>query len=412
MTDPVAILGQGVMTLVTTLSEKMETDLLEKSALGQLSERQKDLFTLLSARDWRDDNPSLNSNAKKLLKSRSPTKQWNLVRDWSRQWRGLISERGCIQFLSEAFASVENPGGYTLFMFSPYCKLHHGVRDHKRAVKGTFGKAELDDETVNYYASLDYYVPRSVADSETMLDMTVTFLESITGRRSIATDCYAYGLDLINKHRRRMEEAQEDDKLFMMKYLHLLDVVFNNFCQDLADHHTRRNPIRAAKPTLKGRCVQSIDRVMSDLEHEIVPNLRAPVVLTRPNHEEPAYPEARNVAPTGNGGRRKESPEEQGNDRPEWWTKNPSTNPAWLPPSGKPMQEFFNTSDKGRANLALVQIKMPHHNPTIKKNKNVCLKYILEGACRPNCFLAHVPFDRYKPDEVQRMDAAFKKAYT
>jgi hypothetical protein len=105
------------------LDKKMDSDLMEKSVLGSLPERQKDLFTLLSARDYGDYKPKINKNADRLLKSKNPEKQYNLISDWSRKWKGMISKPGCTRFLSTGYASLENPGGFTIYMFSPFRRL-------------------------------------------------------------------------------------------------------------------------------------------------------------------------------------------------------------------------------------------------------------------------------------------------
>jgi hypothetical protein len=160
----------------------LRKDRVEKLVLGILSERQKDLFTLLAAKDWYTTDPTLNRVTEHLLASRAPEKQWNLIEDWSRKWPGLVSKQGVVQFLSSWYASKHLPGGFTVFMFTP---LKHqkpiDKRDRVRNIKGTFGKeGSLDDEAANFYATLDYFVPTSISDAETQLEMAVHLLEALT----------------------------------------------------------------------------------------------------------------------------------------------------------------------------------------------------------------------------------------
>jgi hypothetical protein len=278
--DAITLLGQGVLALATNIGNKMENEALEKSVLGRLSERQKDLFTLLSARDWHDEEPQLNPNAKKLLKSNGAENQWNLVDDWSRSWPGMISKPGCIQFLSQGYASRQNPGEFTVFMFSPKRRIQRGKRDRTRNIKGIYGKkGEIDDKEVDYYASLDYFIPTTIYEGEVMLDMEVTFLETLTARKSIVTDGYAYGIDLIEQHRSTMYDAQEDDHMFIVRYLHFLDVVFNNLCHYLGDFHSHRTLIARARRTLRGRMECNIGDTMQCLRNDVIPNLPAPIHL-------------------------------------------------------------------------------------------------------------------------------------
>jgi hypothetical protein len=146
-------------------------------------------------------------------------------------------------------------------MFSPLKhKRPSDKRDRKRNIKGTFGKdGALDDEAVEFYATLDYHMPESIHDAETHLEMAVLLLETLTGKRSITTDGYMRGLEIIEKNRASLHEEMSKDRRFMSRFLHFLDVVFNTFCDDLTEFHTRRSPIESAKHTLRGRMKGDID---------------------------------------------------------------------------------------------------------------------------------------------------------
>jgi hypothetical protein len=313
--EVLAQLTKGVLALASTQHEKLKKDNVEKSVLGKLSERQKDLFSLLSARDWHDAKPSLNRSTEKLLASQNPEKQWNLIEDWSRRWPGLVSKQGAIQFLSTGYASRELPGGFTVFMFSPFRKRATDKKDRKRNIKGTFGKdGELDEEAIDFYASLDYFVPTTLHEAETQLELAVLMLETLTGQQSIATDGYAHGIEIIEKNRLELYGEMEKDKMFMTKFLHFLDVVFNSFCNDLADYHTRSEPIFSAKRKLRGRMKDDIDRVMRDLKHNITPLLPLPSLLT----DGETTSEFKNSKPKAE---QRES--DTTTQKPEWWSRNP-----------------------------------------------------------------------------------------
>jgi hypothetical protein len=206
-----------VTALAQAQNDNLQKDRVEKSVLGKLSERQKDLFTLLAAKDWYDTRPTLNRGTEQLLSSRVLEKQWNLIEDWSRKWPGLVSKQGVVQFLSSGYASKNLPGGFTVFMFSP---LRHrkpnDKRDRVRSIKGTFGKeGALDDEAIEFYAQLDYFVPTSLSDAETQLEMAVLLLESLTHRQGIVIDGYVRGLDIIAKHHLQMYEELAKDGMLM-----------------------------------------------------------------------------------------------------------------------------------------------------------------------------------------------------
>jgi hypothetical protein len=373
-----------------------------------LSERQKDLFTLLAAKDWYDTRPQLNRATERLLASRAPEKQWNLIEDWSRKWPGLVSKQGVVQFLSSGYASRTLPGGFTVFMFSP---LKHrkpvDKKDRVRNIKGTFGKeGSLDDDAIDFYATLDYFVPTSLSDAETQLEMAVHLLEALTHRQGIAIDGYLRGLDIIAKHRLQMYEELAKDGMFMARFLHFLDLVFNNFCDDLAEYHTRRVPIESARRQLRGRMKDDIDRVMRDIHHGITPNLPLPSIL-RGDGDEDTEPKGTSTTKV------KQSPSD-GEDKkpPAWWIKNPEIVSTWAIPDDKSMKDLFTSfTPQGKENIKLFPI-VAHHNPTITGKKPLCIKYQCRGKCRAGCPQAHVKPAAMTADTKAKVAEAFRKAYT
>jgi hypothetical protein len=179
------------------------------------------------------------------------------------------------------YASKNLPGGFTVFMFLPL-KHHKPInkKDQVQNIKGTFGKeGSLDDEAVNFYATLDYFVPTSLSNAETQLKMAVHLLEALTHRQGIAIGGYLWRLDIIAKHRLQMYKELAKDHMFMARFLHFLDVVFNNFCNDLAEYHTQSSPIESPRRRLQGRMKDDIDCVMRDIHHRITPNLPLPSIL-------------------------------------------------------------------------------------------------------------------------------------
>jgi hypothetical protein len=378
-------LTRGVSALAQAQNDNLQKDRAERSALGKLSERQKDLFTLLAAKDWYDTRPKLNRATERLLSSRVPEKQWNLIEDWSRKWPGLVSKQGVVQFLSTGYASKNLPGGFTVFMFSP---LKHrrptDKKDRVRNIKGTFGKeGSIDEEAIEFYATLDYFVPTSLSDAETQLEMAVHLLEVLTHRQGIAIDGYLRGLDIIAKHRLQMYEELAKDNMFMARFLHFLDMVFNNFCDDLAEYHTRRSPIESARRSLRGRMKDDIDRVMTDIHHGITPNLPLPAVLSG-NGDDTSEPKP---AP---GNATKQPTDEEEKKPPAWWSRNPEVVGEWAIPEDKSMKDLFTSfTPQGKENLKLFPL-VTHHNPTITGKKALCIKYQCRGKCRAGCPQAHV----------------------
>jgi hypothetical protein len=255
-------------------------------------------------------------------------------------------------------------------MFSP---LKHrkplDKKDRIRSIRGTFGKeGALDDEAIDFYATLDYFVPTSISDAETQLEMAVCMLESLTHRQGIAIDGYVRGLDIISKHRLQMFEELAKDKLFVARFLHFLDIVFNSFCDDLAEYHTRDSPISAARRQLRGRMKDDIDRVMRDIHIGITPNLPLPSILEnegRPDQHREASP----------GPARQRDMADESKKPPAWWTKNPEPVEAWQLPSDKAMKDLFTTfGAKGKENLKRFP-HLRHHDPAVSGKKSLCVKY-------------------------------------
>jgi hypothetical protein len=139
-------------------------------------------------------------------------------------------------------------------MFSPIRRRQPSdKRDRERNIRGTFEKGKsLDDESVRFYATLDYHLPTTISDAETQLEMAVLLLEALTSRQSIATDGYNRGLEILTKNRLQVHKELAKDPMFVARYLHFLDVVFNTFCEALADYHAKRNPKGGHKRKLRG----------------------------------------------------------------------------------------------------------------------------------------------------------------
>lgn len=394
--------------MAQTQNDNLQKDRVEKSVLGKLSERQKDLFLLLAARDWYDTRPQLNRSTERLLASRAPEKQWNLIEDWSRKWPGLVSKQGVVQFLSSGYASKTLPGGFTVFMFSPLKhRKANDKRDRIRNIKGTFGKeGALDDEAIDFYATLDYFIPTSVSDAETQLEMAVLLLEALTHRQGIAIDGYNRGLDIISQHRLQMYEEMAKDKMFMTRFLHFLDTVFNNFCDDLAEYHTRSNAIESARRRLRGQMKSDIDRVMRDLRHGITPNLPLPTsILSGDDNRAPPKDKG------GSGPGKRPAREDDDKKAPAWWSTNPECVAAWALPADKNMRDLFTSiSEQGKENIKLFP-SIKHHNPSVTGKKPLCIKYQCKGKCRVGCPQAHIKPSDMSADVKTKTGDAFQKSY-
>jgi hypothetical protein len=194
----------------------------------------------------------------------------------------------------------------------------------------------------------------------------------------------------------------EKDKMFMTRYLHFLDVVFNTFCDDLADYHDHNDPIGSAKRRLRGRMNDNIDRVLRDLVHGITPSLPLPDIL-----EEETKPSSSSGKP-----REGDKKPKDGEKPPTWWSRNPGVVPEWKLPEGKSMKDLFtNLSPTGKQNVQMFP-RMQHHDPKVTELRPLCIKYQCQGRCRAGCALAHLRPGSMGKDVRTKTDDAFKHAYT
>ena len=253
-----------------------------------------------------------------------------------------------MEFLTKGFVSQERPGGFTAFMFSLPRKNKQGKKDRKRNLRNVLGKkGEVDEDDLEYYAKNDFYIPKSVYEGEVQIQMAVRTLDLLTNKKSIASDGYRFGLEFLDRRRNTFHDEQEKDALFMARYVNLLDTAFQNFSTELGQFHTDKDPIRNAKRSLRGQMADDIQRIMRDIDYDVMPNLPLPPRLTE--HDK-----------STDGGRRNLKEKEKDNgtdvdksDSPAWWKTNPAVELAWRLPAGSKFKDWFDPgSSKGRVNLA------------------------------------------------------------
>ena len=155
--------------------------------LNRLPDEQVKLYTLLSARDWHDRKPRINSFTEDLLSDRDPERAWNHFETVSRDWPGEVSKTGLIHFLSKGFRASdvdESPGGFTAFMFSSVdVDRKVSRKDRELAIRSVFGGNTVTDEVVRYYAKNDLFLAVSYEDAKNQLRTCLKCLEKQPARR-------------------------------------------------------------------------------------------------------------------------------------------------------------------------------------------------------------------------------------
>jgi hypothetical protein len=405
---------QGVIAMTRYQKKAYEREATKKSMLSRLSKQQAQLFTLLSARDWHDYRPKINPSTEGLLEDRDPEKAWNLVQDWTKHWSGQVSKGGLINFLSSGFEAHdvdEQPGGYTLFMFSPLADATPtSKRDRELAIRSVFGEGKVDDETVKYYLKNNLFLAKSLEQAERQIKTGVKFLEKLTQKDSIGTRGYSYGLKLVEQHRRLFDKALKRDRMFMVKFSYLLDRVFQNFVNRLGSFYQTKDPIRTARSHLRESMENEIDDAMRGFTAGAYPNLSLPVIIMSPESHDEGPSDWDKKAPGSK--KRKSGEGEDVADAPEWWTKNPSPVPTWGLPAGKNFFDFFNTRDSALKSNFTDFPKFQHHKKSVLGLKPLCAKYQAVGRCRGACPYAHVRPSTMDPTKKAEVSKRFLSIYS
>ena len=358
----------------------------KKSMLNRLPEEQVKLYTLLSAQDWHDRRPKMNSFTEDLLSDRDPERAWNHLETISRDWPGEVSKTGLIHFLSKGFRASdvdESPGGFTAFMFSSVdVDKKVSRKDRELAIRSVFGEDTVTDEVVRYYAKNDLFLASSYEDTKNQLRTCLKCLEKLTYKGSIGTAGYSYGIDLLSRHRRKfMKESKRDPQIYI-KFVYMLDRVFQNFISRLGSFYRDRDPIPSAKGSLRGSMQADIDQALGGFDSGVIPNLSLPEVISNHSPPENSIPEKKKPDAAG-----RTLPDDLVNP-PSWWSENPEKVAEWGLPASKNYRDFFTPDNK--ANFAGWPKFKHHRHPRVPDTKPLCIKYQSTGSCRAGCRLAHV----------------------
>lgn len=391
-TDPtlLAALLQNVNAMTTQTLQSVEREEKKKSMLSRLTPEAESLFTLISATDWTDRKPVMNKFTKRLLSDKDPVKAFNIVSSATRDWKGTVSERGLAQFFSTGYMATEiniQPGGFTVFMFKP--KSGSNARTTKslqQSIRSMFGDTEVDEDSVKYYASNEFYLAQTVTDLEIQLQTCIRFLDTMTANEGIASEGYTYGLKLLKKNWLMFQSLFDLDHLFGVRLGYFLDRVFQSFLSKLLSYQDESEPILAARRRLKGVQEEDIDSVLRNLEYGVTPTIVLPESLTRGNRPPiklpPRPPTDVPVPP---------APIVPDNPKKPPVTRgtlvlNNSMNLDWGIPAGKEYRLLFNP--RAFPERTRNWPTYPHHQTG--KLGQLCLKFQVTGKCVDTCRYSHI----------------------
>ena len=276
-----------------------------------------------------------------------------------------------------------------------------------------FGTGHLTEATIKDLAKAELFVPEDMRDAIDQLAVVIRLLDLLTGRKSIASEAYRHGRDFILGRRREFDKAVRNDRLFMAKFLYMLDRIFQKFCHKLLQESRRsKNPILRAGRKLKGYQAASLDFEMRSFDTVgSTPPLGLPSII-----EEGALPPPRNQNRATGDPVRSSKREDQvrgaeTKDRTKGGATNEEVVPGWRLPAGKSFSDLFGKAHQ--ANRSGFP-KVPHHNPAKKGATKPCLSWHLDGQCgrKDACFASHVPAADLPPELKAKIDEQLRRVYT
>jgi hypothetical protein len=228
-----------------------------------------------------------------------------------------------------------------------------------------------------------------------------------------------HGFEMLSRHKREFIALCCVDHLFPVKFAYLVDRVFQNFVQDLGDFHSKSDPIKRAKKSLKGQQVREIEAAMTGFKTGSLSHLFLPQTLQGGTPAKDAHPSTDGGAKCAGGGRgtKAESQGEEGAKEKtppeEWWSTNPSPVAAWKTPEGKSFSEIFDhKKDSLKVNTESWPRFKPHNPHRRGRGKTfLCLQHQTKGKHMHTCKAAHVIPEKTPAAERKIMDDKFKKIY-
>jgi hypothetical protein len=343
----------------------------------------------------------MSEKMKQLVEDKDPQRLRNVVDGWTQDWHGCVSYPALAQFMATGVMSRHQPGGFTLFMFKPMGLRRRTKDETKEMLRSAMGEYKVNDKILRDLAKTDWHLPMDIDSALRQIQTGWRFLELLFCEDTIAAEGYRCGETVLKTHRYRIAKALETDKLFLVRYLHLLDSIFQVFLGELVGYFGQQeHPLPAARRRLTHYMANRVDECMRQVDIGQLPNLALPKGISEAT-ERDSKP-----APTSKGG------------NPPGFTgassQTPVENPEkpldfWKGPEGKSFQALWlKGGEKSRKGLGLLP-RVTHH--LSGKHASLCVKFQREGRCRSGCPFAHLPSSQLSPKESEDCRKACKAVY-
>lgn len=404
----VSALIQNLSVNTARQIEDKERDRKKASMTSRMSPETEKMFSLLSARDWKDTKPTTNTFVRLLLEDRGMARAVEIVQSEMKRWDGSITGNGLIQFLSTGYINKnldDKPGGFTFFMFRPsYVEGGHNPKLMEQSIRESFGDNKLSDDTIKYYAKMNFFLPATYEDFIVQLETAFKFLELFTRRKGIASEGYRKAFRVMSEDKRRYRPLFTVDPTMGIRIGRYLDNIFQNFCIDLADYAFESEPIKRAQRRLEYGMGDKVARFFDDVRGGIVPSVLLPESLTAAGSGS-----THSAITDDSSGRSSQKSGRKGSLVPERVT-NPEADEECKIPKGRRFGEFFTPSRADlKANCASWPT-FPHQIPP-GKDMPMCLKFQTTGGCTKDCKHSHVLPSDMSPKVWQEIRERIKKIF-
>jgi hypothetical protein len=380
--------------------KETERETKKRSMTSRLSIEASDMFTLLSAKDWSDKKPKINLFTEKLTEDKDAMKALNLIASCTREWKGVVSEKGLTQFFTTGYAALDvsiQPGGFTIFMFKPRIAGIQATSSVtlQQGLRSLFGDTKINEDTVRYFARHEYYLADSRESLEIQLETCVKFLDLLTAKGGIASAGYTQGLYLIKSNRSAFYTLFAHDPLLGVKIAYLLDRIFQEFIRVLCYHRSKaeelgKSTIKIARKELKKEQQLNVREALGPVKFGIMPVIQLPACLATPSVKP-------KEAPSRHESREPPSPRSPASERDKQQrggaVNKPDVNEAvqdeWRLPNGKAYKDFFHPI-RFKENTRDWPTVAHHDRSKGNKNAEMCMRYQTTGKCSAGCGYAHI----------------------
>ena len=112
-------------------------------------------------------------------------------------------------------------------------------------------KNSIMAEDINLYADFRYFVPSTMEEGQTQLEIAILLFNQLMVYKGIASRACCYARSIMHSYLSNIFQIQFRDKLLTAKFIKLADLVFDTFCNKLAQYRSSYDLIHNPKQELE-----------------------------------------------------------------------------------------------------------------------------------------------------------------